>query len=122
PGFVALFNGRDLTNWQGLIELPQRAKLSTEELRRKQEQANQKMRAHWSVKDGVLQYDGKGDSLQTAKDYGNFELWVDWKIEKGGDSGIYLRGNPQVQIWDNPVGAGGLYNNKHHADDPLVGA
>jgi len=130
-GFTALFNGRNLTNWQGLIELPERAKLSPEQLRQKQEQANQQMREHWSVEDGVLQYDGMGSSLQTAKDYGNFELWVDWKIEKGGDSGIYLRGNPQVQIWDpfnapeaqrdgKPIGSGGLYNNKHHAHDPLV--
>jgi hypothetical protein len=45
---------------------------------------------------------------------------VDWKIEKGGDSGIYLRGNPQVQIWDNPEGSGGLYNNQKHARKPLV--
>jgi hypothetical protein len=131
PGFMALFNGRDLTNWQGLIELPQRAKLSPEELSREQEKANQLMREHWSVEDGVLQYDGKGNSLQTAKDYASFELWVDWKIEKEGDSGIYLRGNPQVQIWDGfnspiaqhdgkPIGSGGLYNNKHHAHDPLV--
>ena len=69
------------------------------------------------MKDGVIHCDGKGGvSLQTAKDYGNFELWVDWKIEKNGDSGIYLRGQPQVQIWDpnnkgpNPKnqGSGGL--------------
>src|SRR5439155_24402915 len=49
----------------------------------------------------------------------NFELYVDWKIGKKGDSGIYLRGNPQVQIWDNPIGSGGLYNNKRHPKDPL---
>src|SRR5207249_1609665 len=100
PGFTALFNGNDLTNWQGLIELPERAKLSPEQLEQKQKQANESMRKHWSVKDGILEYDGKDNNLQTARDYGNFELWVDWKIEEGGDSGIYLRGNPQVQIWD----------------------
>ena len=52
-----------------------------------------------SVVDGILTYDGKGDSLQSAKDYGDFELYVDWKIEEKGDSGLYLRGNPQVHIW-----------------------
>jgi len=130
-GFTALFNGKDLTNWQGLVELPERAKLTPEQLREKQEAANAVMRDHWSVKDGVLEYDGQGSSLQTVKDYRNFELWVDWKIEKGGDSGIYLRGNPQVQIWDvfnspearrdgKPIGSGGLYNNKRHPSDPLV--
>src|SRR5262249_51786129 len=49
----------------------------------------------------------------------NFELYVDWKIGPKGDSGIYLRGNPQVQIWDNPEGSGGLYNNQKHPRKPL---
>jgi hypothetical protein len=119
PGFTALFNGKDLTGWQGLVELPQRKKLSPEGLAKKQEEANRKYLPHWTVKDGILTYDGKGQSLQTAKDYGNVELYVDWKIEKKGDSGIYLRGNPQVQIWDNPEGSGGLYNNKKHPSKPL---
>ena len=49
------------------------------------------------------------------------ELYVDWRIEPGGDSGIYLRGLPQVQIWDDPaVGSGGLYNNVAHRSTPLV--
>ena len=57
---------------------------------------------HWTVKDGVIRLRRQGRlSLQTAKDYGNFELCVDWKIEKKGDSGLYLRGQPQVQIWDS---------------------
>ncbi|MBV9124082.1 MAG: DUF1080 domain-containing protein [Planctomycetes bacterium] len=118
PGFTALFNGRDLTNWQGLVDLPTRARLTAEELAAKQKQANEKFLPHWTVRNGLLHYDGKGNSLQTVKDYGNFELWVDWKITQGGDSGIYLRGNPQVQIWDNPLGSGGLYNNKHHPSNP----
>jgi hypothetical protein len=119
PGFMALFNGKDLTGWQGLVELPQRKKLSAEQLAVKQQEANEKYLPHWTVTDGVLHYDGKGNSLQTVKDYGNFEFWVDWKITAKGDSGIYLRGNPQVQIWDNPVGSGGLYNNQKHPKDPL---
>ena len=118
PGFTALFNGKDLTGWQGLVELPQRSKLTPEQLAKKQQEANAKYLPHWTVKDGILNYDGKGQSLQTAKDYGNFELYVDWKIGKKGDSGVYLRGNPQVQIWDNPRGSGGLYNNKKHPSDP----
>src|SRR5216683_3109244 len=118
-GFKLLFNGKDLTGWQGLVELPDRTKLSPEQLAKKQQEANEKYLPHWTVKDGVLHYDGKGQSLQTAKDYGNFELYVAWKIGKAGDSGIYLRGNPQVQIWDNPIGSGGLFNNKKNPKDPL---
>jgi hypothetical protein len=120
PGFTALFNGKDLTGWQGLVEIRERAKLTPEQLAKKQEEANKRFLPHWTVKDGILHYDGKGNNLQTAKDYGNFELWVDWKIHKKGDSGIYLRGNPQVQIWDRPdIGSGGLYNNKKNPKDPI---
>lgn len=122
-GFSALFNGKDLTGWQGLIELPQRAKLSPEALAAKQREANERILPHWTIADGILHYDGKANSLQTAKDYGDFELWVDWKIGAKGDSGIYLRGCPQVQIWDpavSKVGSGGLYNNQKNPSKPLV--
>jgi hypothetical protein len=123
-GFTQAFNGKDLTGWKGLVGDPEkRAKMSAEELSKAQADADQKMRDHWKVQDDMLAYDGKGDSLCTAKDYANFEMYVDWKIEAKGDSGIYLRGSPQVQIWDPamwPVGSGGLYNNQKNPKDPLV--
>jgi hypothetical protein len=99
-GLSALFNGKDLTNWM----------------------ADEKTKEHWQVEDGVLHYDGKGGSLRTENEYGDFVLYVDWKIQPGGDSGVYLRGVPQVQIWDRPEGSGGLWNNKQHASKPLVAA
>jgi hypothetical protein len=123
PGFVPLFNGKDLTGWQGLVaNPPKRAAMSSEELAEAQAKADEAMRRHWSVVDGVLVFDGKGQNLCTVRDYGNFELYVDWKIEPKGDSGIYLRGSPQVQIWDDPVGSGGLFNNKIHPSQPLANA
>jgi Domain of Unknown Function (DUF1080) len=118
-GFEALFNGKDLSGWQGLVELPERAKLTKEEFAAKQRDANERYLPHWTVSDGVLRYDGKGQSLQTSSDYGDFELLVDWKIGPKGDTGIYLRGTPQVQIWDNPQGSGGLFNNKINPRQPL---
>jgi hypothetical protein len=129
-GFTALFNGKDLTGWQGVIPLRRRNELKGEELAQAQEAANHKVLPHWTVEDGILVYDGKGDSLQTVKDYGDIELYVDWKIEEAGDSGIYLRGNPQVQIWDSDrtpgargpdkgSGSGGLWNNKNNPNRPL---
>ena len=123
-GFKALFNGKDLTNWQGLVELPERDKLASDPaaLAARQKQADEQILPHWTVKDGVLVYDGKANSLQTARYYKDFELWVDYKILPHGDSGIYLRGCPQVQIWDpagNPVGSGGLYNNQKNPSKPL---
>lgn len=124
-GFTALFNGFDLDGWQGLVENPpRRAQMSRAELARAQQEADQVMRQHWQVIDGVLYFNGKGfHNLCTVKEYTDFELLVDWMIEKGGDSGIYLRGVPQVQIWDpqqHGVGSGGLYNNQIHPSTPLM--
>jgi len=122
-GFVVLFDGKSLKGWKGLVGNPiKRAKMSPEKLAKAQAEVDKVMRAHWKVINGVLVFDGKGDSLCTVKDYGDFELLLDWKIEKHGDSGIYLRGSPQVQIWDPaqwPEGSGGLYNNKKGPSKPL---
>jgi hypothetical protein len=132
-GFTALFNGKDLTGWRGLAGSPPKLREMSEEERAKaQAAADQKMREHWRVEDGTLIFDGKGDNLCTAKDYGDFELYVDWKIEPKGDSGIYLRGSPQVQIWDTEYpeyfkhgaekGSGSLWNNKDNPRFPDVKA
>lgn len=129
-GFMALFNGKDLTNWKGLLKGPndnpiKRAQLTPEQLAKAQEEADQNMRAHWKVEDGALVFSGKGRSLATAKDYGDFEMYVDWKILANGDSGIYVRGTPQIQIWDpakNPVGSGGLFNNQKNPSKPSARA
>lgn len=128
-GFTALFNGKDLSGWKGLLAGPNdnpivRGKLSPEALAKAQEAADKSMNAHWSVKDGILVFDGKGQSIATAKDYADFEMYCDWKIEAKGDSGIYVRGTPQIQIWDpglggiNAVGSGGLFNNQKHPSKP----
>lgn len=132
-GFKSLFNGTDLTGWKGLVGNPKtRAAMSADELAAAQAEADESMRQHWKVVDGVLQFDGKGKSLCTAEDYGDFELYVDWKILEGGDSGIYLRGSPQVQIWDTEFadyfrhgaenGSGAFWNNKKNRRFPLVKA
>jgi hypothetical protein len=122
PGFVSLFNGRDLTGWK----VPEGDN------------------GHWKVVDGVIDYDAESEapgdkSLWSEGEYGDFVLRVDWRIKdtpwvnphakivmpdgsdkKGpdgkdvdiavpdSDSGIYLRGNPksQVNIWCWPVGSG----------------
>lgn len=124
-GFEALFNGTDLSGWKGLVGDPKmRAELTPAQLQQAQSAADAKMQDHWSVVDGTIHYDGMGghNHLCTVKDYGDFEMLVDWKINQEGDSGIYLRGTPQVQIWDREVGSGGLFNNKEHPSDPLLKA
>jgi 3-keto-disaccharide hydrolase len=132
-GFTALFNGKDMSGWKGHIDMRERATQKGEALEKLQAARNELMKETWEVKDGVIHHTPKivevkgkqqkrGVSLQTEMDYGDFELLLDWKIEKAGDSGIYLRGQPQVQIWDSDnlpkgleadaaTGSGGLWNN-----------
>ena len=130
-GFHALFNGKDFDEWTGSITKdPKKLAAMSKEERAKWD-ANMKkgIHDHWHVENGVLVSDGDPNFfLSTPSDYGDFEMWVDWKIEKNGDSGIYLRGVPQVQIWDPTnekekhngadKGSGGLWNNKKHERFP----
>lgn len=129
-GFVSLFNGKNLDGWKGLVANPiVRAKMSAKELAAAQVKADQQMAMDWKVEDGMIIFDGKGyDNLCTEKQYGDFEMLVDWKLYPGAepDAGIYLRGTPQVQMWDTArvnvgaqVGSGGLYNNQVHMSKPL---
>lgn len=127
-GFVSLFNGKDLTGWKGLVANPiKRLQMSSQELAAAQVKADAQAKKSWVVEDGVLVFTGKGDNLCTVRQYGDFEMLVDWKLHHGKepDAGIYLRGTPQVQIWDTArvhvgaqVGSGGLYNNKVYESKP----
>jgi len=134
PGFQPLFNGRDLTGWRGGETFDPRKLQSMPAAERDAQIAkwNETMRAHWSVQNGELVNDGEGAYATTEKDYGDFELLVEYKTVPLADSGIYLRGCPQVQIWDytekakfplgSDKGSGGLWNNSPGAPgkDPLV--
>lgn len=129
-GFVSMFNGKNLEGWQGMLldgNPIAIAKLSEQEKANAQEEANKKMLENWGVKDGMIVFSGNGHNLVSTKKYKDFEMIVDWLITKEGDSGIYLRGTPQVQIWDTSridvgaqVGSGGLYNNNaNNVRNPL---
>jgi hypothetical protein len=137
-GFTALFNGKDLSGWYGWgtkdpTELWNMTPEQKAEYKKKSvegglpvgKQGPDHVNAHWKVDNGELVNDGKGLYLTTDKDYGDFELWVEYKALPDGDSGIYLRGIPQVQIWDatkgdprglgQDKGSGGLWNNSKGA-------
>ena len=132
--FRALFNGKDLTGWYGLNPHSV-VKLEGE----KRDAALAKMREefaqHWRVENGELVNAGTGPYATTAEGFGDMELLVEYKTVAHADSGIYLRGTPQVQIWDKNqvfdpkkpdrkphLGSGGLYNNTPNTPgrDPAV--
>ena len=133
-GFTALFNGVDLTGWRGGDTADHRRLLAMPEEQRAEQLKTwtADMRQHWKVVDGELHNDGNGKYATTDKDYGDFELLVEYNMAPMGDSGIYLRNVPQVQIWDPnnekewkngaQKGSGGLWNNSPGAPgkDPLV--
>lgn len=140
-GFTPLFNGTDLAGWHGWAihakgaTPADLAKLSPEDRAKKVAEWTADAKKHWSVQNGELVNDGNGAYLATDKDYGDIELLIEYKTVAKADSGIYLRDNPQVQIWDsnqtfdpkNPtrrphLGSGGLFNNAPDAPgrDPLV--
>ena len=134
-GFTALFNDKDLTGWHGMPHFDPRdlAKLSAEEKAKKIAEWTEDAKKHWTVENGELVNDGNGAYLTTDKDYGDIELLIEYKTVAKADSGIYLRGTPQVQIWDYTEaggkwnigadkGSGGLWNNSKGAPgkDPSV--
>lgn len=127
-GWELLFNGKNLDGWKGLVGNPiSRSKMSADSLLKAESVANVNAHNDWVVEDGLLIFTGNGDNLCTKKMYGDFEMYVDWKITEKGDAGIYLRGSPQVQIWDTSrrevgaqVGSGGLYNNQKNQSKPTV--
>ncbi|MCX7865781.1 MAG: DUF1080 domain-containing protein [Limisphaera sp.] len=131
-GFRPLFNGRDLTGWKGWVDPREWARMTETERAAARARADALMRENWRVEDGALVYRGKGfDNLCTEQEFRNFEFVCEWKIAPQSDSGIYLRGVPQVQIWDpftppvgggREVGSGGLYNNQQHPSRPRLRA
>jgi hypothetical protein len=136
-GFTALFNGKDLAGWHGMPHFDPRelAALSDDQRSAKIREWTEEAKKHWTVQDGALVNDGEGPYLTTDKEYGDIELLIDYKTVPLADSGVYLRGTPQVQIWDSTEeggkwelgadkGSGGLWNNSPGAPgkDPLVKA
>ena len=129
---VQLFTGKDFSNWHGrsTTDPAKWDKISDAE----KAKWNQEIKDHWSIEGEVIVNDGKGAYLTTNQEFGDFEFSFDYKIVPGSDSGVYLRGIPQVQIWDpdaennkkngNEKGSGGLWNNPpgFGGKDPLVRA
>ena len=132
-GFTSLYNGKDLTGWRGGDTADHRAYLAlSPEMRAERDKAwTADMRAHWKAEGDELVNDGKGKYATTEKEYGDIELTLEYNMAPLGDSGIYLRNVPQVQIWDPAnakekkngadKGSGALWNNGlNNGKFPLV--
>jgi hypothetical protein len=133
-GFKAVFNGKDLAGWHGWNPHSS-AKLTGEKLEANRAAQREEFSKHWRVENGELVNVGTGPYATTDADYGDIELRLEYKTVAKADSGIYLRGTPQVQIWDKNqvfdpkkpdrkphLGSGGLFNNTpgKPGRDPLV--
>ncbi len=130
-GFTSLFNGKDLAGWHG-YNPHSVAKLTGDKKDAMLAKMREEFSQHWSVKDGEIYNPGTGPYATTDKDYGDFELVLEYNMAPKGDSGVYLRGAPQVQIWDPTdekafkhgaqLGSGALWNNSpgKPGKDPLV--
>ena len=102
-GFTAIFNGKDLSGWWGATTEDPRKYLAMTpaQFKVKHDASLPDIHKHWRVEDGILINDGHGLYLTTDKNYRDFELLIDYKTVPLADSGIYLKGCPQVQIWDH---------------------
>lgn len=93
-GWTALFDGTSLTGWHN-YDTPGKPVTG------------------WSAENGLLVRTGEGGDLTTDRQYANFELELEWKVEKGGNSGIIYRidhaaektyiSGPEMQILDDAV-------------------
>jgi len=77
-GFVSLFNGKDFSGWVIMGK-----------------------KEGWQIKDGVIHSDAAtgGNWLRSEKQYENFILKVDWRISKGGNSGVFIRSAEKGAPW-----------------------
>jgi hypothetical protein len=133
-GFTALFNGENLDGLHGWTHAAMTSFKEATPADQKKIQAdwNADAQKHWTVENGELVNDGHGVYLATDGNYRDYDLRLEYKTVPGADSGVYLKGCPQVQIWDytDPrkfgiganLGSGGLWNNSagRPGKDPFV--
>lgn len=133
-GFQQLFNGENLDGWHGWehAAMTDFKDATPEDVQKKTDEWTADAKKHWSVDNGELVNDGHGAYLATDGNYRDYDLRLEYKTVPRADSGVYLKGVPQVQIWDytDPgkfrigadLGSGGLWNNSagRPGKNPLV--
>ncbi|HEX5051584.1 MAG TPA: DUF1080 domain-containing protein [Planctomycetota bacterium] len=132
-GFRPLWNGVDLTGWHGQRHFDpyKLAAMTPEQRAAMRAEDDAEVAKHWRIDNGELVNDGEGAYLTTDDSFGDAAFTLEYKTVAKADSGIYLRGSPQVQIWDATEaggkwnlgadkGSGGLWNNEKHERFPPV--
>jgi len=117
--FTKLFDGKSFEGWHGRPHI-HRDKYAEASEDQKAKWADE-LTKHWSIDGDELVNDGYGAYMTTNEEFGDMEFKLKYKTVARADSGIYLRGTPQVQIWDTTeeakfklganLGSGGLWNN-----------
>lgn len=64
----------------------------------------------WRAVSGILQNATSGANLATTATFDDFKLHLEFRVPKGGNSGVYLRGRYELQIDDSA----GLAPSSHH--------
>lgn len=77
---VELFDGKSLDNWTA--QYADRPK-------------------GWTIVDGAMTNEARGNNLISKHRFENFKIHVEYKLEKGTNSGIYLRGRYELQVLDD---------------------
>lgn len=123
-GFESIFNGQDFEGWYGgETRDPSFSKGWGEpQWSRYRNGLHKAVARHWRIEDGELIGTGAGPDLVCWGQYSDFEMWLDWKVSKDAESGISLRHQPGIQLWDAESaalrergadkGSGGLSQNK----------
>ena len=103
-GWRLLFDGRSLDGWRGynMDELP----------------------GGWAAQDGMLTRVGRGGDIITREEFGNFELTVEWRVEEGGNSGVFYRAAEGEEWIYHSAPEMQLLDDANHADgrDPRTSA
>jgi hypothetical protein len=77
---VTLFNGRDLSGWKfQFADKP----------------------GGWVVADGVMHNPQTGNNIISERQFKDFRLVMEYKVEKESNSGLYLRGRYEMQVLDD---------------------
>ena len=83
-GWRPLFGGKTLNGWR--------------------EYQGQAVPAGWFVRDGALTKTQGTRDIVTVDEFGDFELTLEWKLESGGNAGIFYRGTEEYDhvYWSAP--------------------